>query len=61
MLKIGYKRWSNTNINYWKVIVDDPSLIKKVVNSINNRVEGIDIVNNSKGLTRYYLVIYIIN
>jgi hypothetical protein len=61
MLKIGCKRWSNTNINYQKVAVDNPSFIKEVVNSINNRAEGTDTVNSSEGLTKYYLVTYIIN
>jgi hypothetical protein len=42
-------------------VVDNLSLIEKVINSINNRAEGIDIVNNSKELARYYLVTYIIN
>jgi hypothetical protein len=61
MLEIGYKRWSNTNINCQKVAVNDPSLIKEVINSINNRAKGTDTVNSSKGLARYYLVTYIIN
>jgi hypothetical protein len=41
--------------------VDDPSLTEKVVNSVNDKAEGIDIINSSKGLARYYLVTYIIN
>jgi hypothetical protein len=41
--------------------VDDLSLTEKVVNSINNKAEGINIVNSSKGLARYYLVTYIID
>jgi NADP-dependent 3-hydroxy acid dehydrogenase YdfG len=61
MLKIRHKRWSNINISYQKVIVDDLSLTEEVINSINNKVKGIDIINNSKGLARYYLVTYIIN
>jgi NADP-dependent 3-hydroxy acid dehydrogenase YdfG len=61
MLRIGYRRWSDTNISRQKVVVNNPSLIKEVVNSTNNKVEGIDIVNNNKGLARYYLVTYIID
>jgi hypothetical protein len=41
--------------------MDNPSLIKEVINSINNKAEGMNTVNNSKGLARYYLVTYIIN
>jgi hypothetical protein len=41
--------------------VDNPSLIKEVINNINNKAEGMDMVNNSKGLVRYYLVAYIID
>jgi hypothetical protein len=41
--------------------VDDPSLIKEVINSANDKAEGTDTVNSSEGLTRYYLVTYIID
>ena len=35
--------------------MDNPSLIvEEVINSINNKLEGIDTVNSSKGLARYY-------
>jgi hypothetical protein len=35
--------------------VDDLSLIaEEVVNSVNNRLKGIDTVNGNKGLVRYY-------
>jgi hypothetical protein len=35
--------------------VDDPSFIaEEVANSVNNRLKGMDIVNSSKGLARYY-------
>jgi hypothetical protein len=61
MLGIRHRRWSNTNISRQKVVVDDLSLTKKVINSVNNKAEGIDTVNSSKGLIRYYLVTYIIN
>jgi hypothetical protein len=42
-------------------VVDDLSLTEEVINSINNKAEGIDTVNSNKGLARYYLVTYIIN
>jgi hypothetical protein len=61
MLEIRHRRWSDTNINHQKVTVDNLFLIEEVVNSINNKAEGIDTVNSSKGLARYYLVTYIIN
>jgi hypothetical protein len=61
MLKIGHRKWSNTNISCQKIVVDDPSLTEEVVNSVNDKAEDTDMVNSSKGLARYYLVTYIIN
>jgi len=43
------------NISRRKVVVNNPSFMaEEVANSVNNRTDGMDTVNSSKGLTRYY-------
>src|SRR6266566_1380696 len=61
LLRIGRRRWSNTNVSRRNVAVDDPSPTEEVANSANDGTEGTDTVDSSEGFARYYLVACIIN